>query len=302
MKANIFAAGAVLWRFDPADSSAVEIAVVHRPRYDDWTFAKGKLDPGETPVVAAVRELEEETGFRAALGRHLGKVTYPVVGHRKLKRVDYWSARILSGAFEPNDEVDELRWVPPDVAFEQLSYPMDRSVLRRFRALPADTTTAIIVRHAKAGSRKKHRGDDHERELDASGRAQAAALVPQLSAFDADSVVSADRVRCIQTVRPYAERLGVDISVEPALSEEEYTADPQLGRKRTLDVVARGGTPVICSQGKVIPDLLGWWAERDGVALPPTRNRKASMWVLSLRGDRLLAADHIDSPLPTTPA
>lgn len=306
IKANIFAAGAVLWRpaahaegrtsRHPGDD--VEVAVVHRPRYDDWSFPKGKLDPGETAVVAAAREIEEETGFRPTLGRHLGKVTYPIPGHRKLKRVDYWAARILDGEFVPNDEVDELRWITAEAAFEQLSYPMDRSVLRRFRALPADTATVLIVRHAKAGSRKKHRGDDRKRPLDAAGKVQATALVPQLSAFGGDSITSADRTRCVRTVEPFAAHLGVDIGIEPALSEEEYNADAHLGRKRALDIVARGGTPVICSQGKVIPDLVAWWAERDGVSLPPARNRKASMWVLSLHGDRLVAADHIDSPLP----
>lgn len=299
VKANIFAAGAVLWR--PAGentSDDAEIAVVHRPRYDDWSFPKGKLDPGETAVVAAVREIEEETGFRAALGTGLGKVTYPVPGHRKLKRVDYWVARVLDGKFTPNDEVDELRWVSPDEAFDLLSYPMDRSVLRRFRRVPVDTTTALIVRHAKAGSRKKYKGDDRFRPLDAAGRAQAEALVPQLAAFGGDRVFSADRTRCVQTVEPFAQRFGFDIAIEPSLSEEEYRADPDRGRKRALEIAAGPGTPVVCSQGKVIPFLLEWWAERDGVALPAARNRKASMWVLSLRGDRLVAADHLDSPLP----
>ncbi|MEU5843298.1 NUDIX domain-containing protein [Rhodococcus sp. NPDC047139] len=299
VKANIFAAGAILWR--PAAEKAphdAEIALVHRPRYDDWSFPKGKLDAGETAVVAAVREIEEETGFRAALGRSLGKVVYPVPGHRKLKRVDYWVARSLDGQFTPNDEVDELRWVTTGEAFDLLSYPMDRSVLRRFRRIPLDTTTALIVRHAKAGSRKKYKGDDRYRPLDASGRAQAAALVAQLTAFGGDRVVSADRTRCVATVEPFADRHGLGITLEPSLSEEEYRADPDHGRKRALEIASGPGTPVICSQGKVIPPLLEWWAERDGLVLPAARNRKASMWVLSLRGDRLVAADHIDSPLP----
>jgi len=301
VKANIFAAGAVLWRPNPADPVRVEVALVHRPRYDDWSFPKGKLDPGETAVVAAVREIEEETGFRAQLGRHLGKITYPVPGHRKLKRVDYWAARAVGGEFVPNHEVDELRWEDPDTAFDQLSYPMDRTVLRRFRALPADTKTVLIVRHAKAGSRKQHRGDDRLRPLDSTGKAQAEALVAQLRAFGADSITAADRVRCIQTVEPLAEQLGVDIAIEPSLNEEDYAADPQLGRKRTLEIARRGGSPVICSQGKVIPDLVRWWAERDGVTVPATRNRKGSTWVLSLHEDRVVAVDHIESALPAPP-
>lgn len=301
VKANIFAAGAVLWRPDPTDRTRIEIALVHRPRYDDWSFPKGKLDPGETAIVAAVREIEEETGFRARLGRHLGKITYPVPGHRKLKRVDYWAARAVGGEFVPNNEVDELRWENPETAFDHLSYPMDRTVLRRFLTLPADTTTVLIVRHAKAGSRKKYRGDDRLRPLDSGGQAQAQALVAQLRAYGVQSITAADRVRCVQTVEPLAEQLGLEIAVEPSLTEEDYTADPQLGRKRTLEIARRGGSQVICSQGKVIPDLVRWWAERDSVTVPATRNRKGSTWVLSLHRDRIVAIDHIDSALPAPP-
>lgn len=297
MRANIFAAGAVLWRPSAGTVDDVEIAVVHRPRYDDWSLPKGKLDPGETAIVASLREVREETGFESTLGRYLGKVTYPIVGHRKRKRVDYWSARCGAGEFVPNEEVDELRWIRSEDAFTQLSYPMDCTVLRRFRALPADTDTVLIVRHAKAGSRKKYSGDDAERPLDAKGRAEAEALVAQLAAFGADAAVSADRVRCIRTVEPFARRFGIPVDVEPSLSEEAFAADPERTRARVLEIAKADGTPVICSQGKVIPDLLRWWAERDGLRLPAARNRKASMWVLSLRDGRLVAADHIDSPL-----
>ncbi len=299
MRANIFAAGAVLWR-PVGGTDDIEIAVVHRPRYDDWSMPKGKLDPGETAVAAAVREVEEETGFASTLGRYLGKVTYPVVGHRKLKRVDYWSARCGDGRFVPNHEVDELRWLRPRDAFAQLSYPMDCTVLRRFLAQPADTDTVLIVRHAKAGSRKKYRGDDADRPLDPKGREQADALVAQLGAFGADTVVSADRVRCIRTVEPFAQSRGITVDVDPALSEEAFAADPDRTRARILEIAKADGTPAVSSQGKVIPDLIRWWADRDGVRLPAARNRKASMWVLSLRDGRLVAADHIDSPLPAS--
>lgn len=301
MKANIFAAGAVLWRPNPSDPARIQVALVHRPKYDDWSFPKGKLDPGETAIVAAIREVEEESGYRSQLGRSLGKITYPVMGHQKIKRVDYWAARVVSGEFVPNDEIDELRWVDSETAFDQLSYPIDRTVLRRFRSLPVDTTTVLLVRHAKAGSRKQHDGDDRLRPLDSAGTAQSEALVAQLRAFGADTVTAADRLRCVQTVEPLAERLGVEITVEPALTEEDYARDPQLGRKRALEIARRGGSPVICSQGKVIPDLVRWWSERDSVSVPASRNRKGSTWVLSLFGDRLVAIDHIESALPAPP-
>lgn len=298
VKANIFAAGAVLWRKSPSNPYEIEIALIHRPRYDDWSFPKGKLDPGETAIVAAVREIHEETGINAQLGRHLSGVTYPIPGHRKLKRVEYWAAEAVSGEFAPNDEVDEMRWLAPDHVAEQLSYPMDRTILRRFAGLPPDTTTVLLVRHAKAGNSNNHTGDDTVRPLDAKGQIQAKALVAQLRAFGASEICSADRTRCVETVEPLAAELGLPIRIEPLLSEEGYAADPAGARARARKIAAMGGVQVVCSQGGVIPDLMQWWAERDGIQLPPARNRKASTWVLSLSGGRLVAADHIDSPLP----
>ena len=112
VRANILAAGAIVWRKSSTLPGEIEVALIHRPRYDDWSFPKGKLDPGETLLVAAIREVSEETGFEVRLGRHLCRITYPVPGHRKLKRVDYWAAEATSGSFVPNNEVDELVWVP----------------------------------------------------------------------------------------------------------------------------------------------------------------------------------------------
>ena len=88
-----------------------EVAVVHRPRYDDWSLPKGKVDPGETEPVTAVREVAEETGYAAQLGRRLAAVSYPVET-QGIKKVRYWAARTLDGEFTPNDEVDELKWLP----------------------------------------------------------------------------------------------------------------------------------------------------------------------------------------------
>jgi 8-oxo-dGTP diphosphatase len=297
-KANVFAAGAVLWRKAPASPDGVEVALIHRPRYDDWSFPKGKLDRGETTIVAAVREVTEETGMQCRLGRHLARVSYPIPGHRKLKRVDYWAAEALDGEFTPGDEVDKLIWVPPTRMLDELSYPIDRRVMRQFGRVPADTHTMLLVRHAKAGRSERYKGDDRFRPLDKVGRAQAAALVPNLLCFRPTAVHSADRTRCSQTVEPVAQQIGVDVDSEPTLSEEAYKADRKAGRARARAIAAEPGVRVVCSQGKVIPDLMQWWADRDGITLPPARNRKGSMWVLSLHDGKLVAADHIDSPFP----
>ncbi|MFF0814329.1 NUDIX domain-containing protein [Rhodococcus sp. NPDC003318] len=300
IKASIFAAGAVLWRKAPGNPYEIEIALIHRPKYDDWSLPKGKLDPGEIPVVAAVREVEEETGLQVQLGRHVARISYEVPGHRKRKRVDYWAAEARGGEFVPNAEVDEMRWLPPDEVPDALSYRMDVRVITRFLEVPADTTTVLVVRHAKAGRRSRYRGDDDLRPLDKHGRAQAEALSTLLQAFGTTEIHTADRTRCVQTVEPLARALSIGIGVEPALSEESYRDDPSATQALLRKIATRGGVQVVCSQGRVIPPLLQWWADRDGVTLPPARNRKGSTWVLSLSGGKLVAANHIDSALPET--
>lgn len=293
----VYAAGAVLWRPDSADSAKpkLEVAVIHRPRYNDWSLPKGKVDPGETAPVAAVREVLEETGHHAILGRRLVSVSYPI--DSGVKKVYYWAARSTGGEFTPGKEVDDLIWLPADAAMKKLDYAQDRKVLRRFTKQPADTQTVLIVRHGTAGRKSRFSGDDTKRPLDKRGRAQAEALVPQLMAFGATDVYAADRVRCHQTVEPLAEELGVTIHNEPALTEEAYAKNTKRARHRALHIAENDGTPAICSQGKVIPDLIAWWCERDGVRPDKSRNHKGSTWVLSLAAGRLIAADHIGGPL-----
>ncbi len=294
---SVLAAGAVLWR--PGESGEPLIAVIHRPRYDDWSLPKGKIDAGETEPVAAVREIFEETGQRAQLGRHLCRIAYPIPVGTKI--VQYWAARACGGEFEPNKEVDKLLWLPAKEAVKRLSYPYDRKVANRFSRKPANTRTVLIVRHATAGRKARYHGDDRKRPLDRKGRAQAKWLVPQLLAFGASTLYAADRSRCVQTIEPLARELDVPIAVEPTLTEEAYAADPEAAQKRILEIAAEAdGIPAVCSQGKVIPYLIQWWCDRDGVKPDKSRNRKGSTWVLSLFDGQLIAADHLPSPFART--
>ncbi len=123
---EIRAAGVVLWR-PAARTPGVEIALIHRPRYDDWSHPKGKLKPGESAAEAALREAKEETGMDCALGAALPEARYPV-GER-LKRVRYWAARALGGAFECNDEVDRVVWLAPADARAALTHDRDRPLV-----------------------------------------------------------------------------------------------------------------------------------------------------------------------------
>jgi 8-oxo-dGTP diphosphatase len=121
MSEQVLAAGGILVRDG-------RVAVIHRPKYDDWSFPKGKLDPGEGFEEAALREVEEETGLRCWLGRELPSTEYTDSKGRS-KLVRYWEMTPLEGEFEPTREVDELRWLSPREAADLLSYGRDRELL-----------------------------------------------------------------------------------------------------------------------------------------------------------------------------
>jgi 8-oxo-dGTP pyrophosphatase MutT (NUDIX family) len=128
------AAGGVVSRVSGDDGDGVEILMIHRPRYDDWTLPKGKAEPGEDDADCARREVEEETGLVCTLGRELPSVHYHD-RHGRPKTVRYWEMEPIPGAgraFEPNEEVDELRWVPLSGAYELLTYAHDDQVLAAF--------------------------------------------------------------------------------------------------------------------------------------------------------------------------
>ena len=298
---EVLAGGAALWR-PAASSTGLELALVHRPRYDDWSLPKGKLDDGEHLVTCAAREVEEETGLTAELGRSLGEIRYPVTerdGTAATKVVRYWAARATGGAFAPNDEVDELAWLAPEEAVARLSHAHDRAVVERLLARPHDTGAVVLVRHARAGSRADWHADDRLRPLDARGVAQALGACTVLAAFGPRRVLSADLTRCVETVRPLAERLGVPVELEPALSEDAWADDPDRALARLADVVAAGDRVVLCSQGGVLPWLVRELADRDGVEVGPrVPSAKGSAWVLSTAAGRVVDAEYVDRLTP----
>jgi broad specificity phosphatase PhoE len=286
--ADVVAAGAVLWRPAP-DGGGNQIAVVHRPRYDDWSLPKGKTNRGETVLSAAVRELAEETGFAARLGARLGETRYQVPEGSKI--VHYWCARADGGAFRPNKEVDQLRWLAPEAADRMLSYDHDRVLLERFHDLSPPPEPLLLVRHAKAGSRAEWHEDDDLRPLTDKGRAQAEELVDLLRAFGPTRLYAAPPVRCVQTLEPYAEASGLTIKPEPLFGEHDYGQASDAARARLLQLAGEPGVAVVCSQGGVIPDLL---ATLTGQTDPPSR--KASTWVLGFTGGRVVSADYYQAP------
>lgn len=286
----------MLWR--PSRREGLKIALVHRPRYDDWSLPKGKAERGEVVQVTAAREVQEETGFRAAIGRSLTTVSYTTSAGPKT--VHYFSARCMSGFFTPNKEVDKLEWLPVEKARSRMSYEFDRAVLATFALEPAAQQGVLLVRHARAGQRDAWPGDDTTRPLDAKGSRQAAALVGELSVFAPLTVHSAPLERCRATVAPLAEKLGTPVTIVTALSEESYRDDPAAARQRLVDLAVAqvpGDTTVVCSQGGVIPGVVKSLATRDDVPVAAVSTAKAAFWFLSFEGRRLVQADPYPAPL-----
>jgi 8-oxo-dGTP pyrophosphatase MutT (NUDIX family)/phosphohistidine phosphatase SixA len=298
--AKVLAAGGLLWRGAVEPSGAErQIAIVHRPKYDDWSLPKGKVDAGEPLVVTARREVCEETGAIAICGQVVGEQRYRVAAG--MKYVRYWAMAYAGGDFTAQDEVDEMQWLPAHRAVRKLSYDHDRLMAQRFADTPIATATLLIVRHARAGKKRRWKGDDKLRPLDAEGMQQAQRLSAVAPCYGPERIASADLVRCADTVRTVSRELGIPITIEPALGRGAYADNP----KATVDWVRRqidaGGTSLLCSQGEVIPDLLSRLSARSAYRLrhPPTR--KGSVWALSFADGKLVGTDYDADLAPAVP-
>jgi len=263
------AAGAVVWR---ERSGRLEVLLVHRPRYRDWSWPKGKLEDDETLPAAAVREVEEETGLRVALGRPLPSAHY-TVGDYTPKSVRYWAAAGPAGALPapPHpDEVDQTRWVAAPEAERMLTRRDDRAqlltVAEAFQDGTLRTFPVAILRHGHARPKSAWAHADAERPLVRAGRTQAEAVVDTLAAYAPKRVVSSPWRRCIETVEPFLSRhgglLGTKLRTKSALSEDGHRRD----RARTADLVrklvGKRRPVVVCTHRPVLGTLLGALAGR----------------------------------------
>jgi 8-oxo-dGTP diphosphatase len=247
--ADVLAAGAVVLRKGA-------VLLVHRPRYDDWSFPKGKLDRGELAPVAAVREVLEETGVRVRLGAPLDFQRYPTGG--RVKKVFYWHGRVVGdhdvSGYRVNSEIDDLAWVPLEEAATRLSYTIDQQTLVEALATEWRTRTLVVVRHSPARSRKAWRKDDRLRPLLATGRLQARRLSPLLAAYGATRLVTSSSARCVQTLTPYAEASGWPLRATDALSEEDSTAGAVV--EIVEDLLHGRECAVVCTHRPVLPAVL----------------------------------------------
>lgn len=265
-----------------------DVLLVHRPRYDDWSFPKGKLDSGEHAITAAVREVAEETGLDIRLGPALPAQRYDT-GRGRMKSVDYWVARVqgdddVSG-YVANDEIDGVEWVPWAEAPERLSYDYDRDTLSRAKKLRRNTAALVVLRHGRARSRRSWRADDRRRPLLLAGEMQAQRLVPILAAYAVSEVHSSSSVRCVATVTPYVHATGWPLHTYDQLSEEGVD-DGSI--KELLDaLLLAGGGSAICTHRPVLPAVL----ERFG--LGEQTLEPAEMLVIHHRKTKVVAVDRV---------
>ena len=286
--AEIRAAGGVVWR---VRKGKIEVAIVHRSRYNDWSLPKGKLLDGESEVTAAVREVFEQLGSLVAVSRRVGTIAYDVAAARKT--VTYWVMRHLDGQFVPNDEVDDVQWLRPKAARDALTYYVDRRIMSDFAAVPIPDSVIVLLRHAKAGKRTQWRGDDLGRPLEPAGVAQADRLVGLLEVFRPDRIFSADPVRCVQTVQPLADHLGTKVRIDPVFGDESYTRAPSTTEDAVLALAKPGKVTVVSSQGLTVPGLI----ERLGRGVRPPETRKGAFWVLSVVDGNVVSTDYYEDAL-----
>lgn len=280
------AAGGVVSRDGPGGA---EVVLVHRPRYDDWSLPKGKLGDGEHPLLAALREVHEETGVRAAPRLKLPPTRYLTGDPDVEKSVEYWHMLCRGiDPFTPNDEVDDVRWLPFEQAASLLTYAHDRGVLAAFPRIARAGGLLMVLRHASAGEREAWPGDDFLRPLDATGQATAKALAPLLATHEPTRIISARPVRCVQTVEPLAALTGLPVEVDDRFDE---SADVGSAAALARSVAAGGGVTVVCSQGGLIPRVVGMLAGRAASAY---RTPKGSAWVLGFGGTDFVGADRLD--------
>jgi len=281
--ADVIAAGSVVTR------KGGDVLLVHRPKYDDWSFPKGKLDPGEHVTTAAVREVAEETGLDIRLGPPLRTQRYWVMnGERRIKRVYYWVGRVVGdddvSTYRVNDEIDEVAWFPLEKAREKLDYDYDRATLEEYEQVRKKSYPLVILRHGRAKARKAWTKDDRERPLTKAGEFQAEQVVPVLGAYGVTHILTSSSRRCWRTVAPYADVTGLDMVDTDDLAEEDAT--PETVAEQVQGLLALKEASVVCTHRPVLP----WVFE--GLGLEPHQLAPGSVFVVHHRKGRIVATEH----------
>ncbi|WP_072312660.1 NUDIX hydrolase [Agrococcus sp. Marseille-P2731] len=285
--APVLAAGALVWR---RVDDEVLVLLVERTQHRDFSLPKGKLDPGETLPECAVREIEEETGLRIALGAPLPQSEYRLPDGRD-KVVYYWQSKVdeaeaavAASRFASNDEILALEWLPIAEAKQRCSYRHDVAVIERFEerlaAGHAETFPIIALRHAKATSPFDWEGTDASRALTTRGERQAKQAAPGIAAFAPARILTSDATRCLQTVEPLRRLTGIEPKARAEISQDAHELDhgslrSAIERRVAKAVRKRRGT-VLCSHAPVIPEIVTAVVHAAD-ALESERTHRASM-------------------------
>ncbi len=290
----IYAAGAVLWRFGA--KKRIEIALIHRPRYGDWSLPKGKLDATETMIGCAYREVMEETGHSAIFGPEIGDATYVVDGVTKL--VKYWSAQAVGEPTgKPNPtEVDEILWLSPADARKKLTLDDDRSIVDFFLEFGTGTTALVLLRHAKAIKREDWDGDEGDRPLGNIGQIQAKRLLSKYLPYAIKEVHSSDAMRCIETIEPMTRALQMHPIFSSDLSEYRFAKDKEAALDYAQDLMIRNQSAIICSHNPILPKVLKKLIGKKNFKELVQKLEPAEAWVLHHRDGEIIAIDWISAP------
>jgi 8-oxo-dGTP diphosphatase len=293
MSATILAAGAVLWR--RGEKKKIEVLIIHRPKYDDWTFPKGKAEIGEPLIACAYREVLEETNIETAFGPYLGEVEY--LTNDGKKKVSFWSAKVIKEKeFNSNAEVDQLKWVEVTKVKELLTLDTDRKILEQFLRIEPDTKPLVLLRHAKAVTRDEWQGEDDDRPLDSYGQNQAKRLLAMYQVFNLEQIHSSDAVRCYDTVVAIAKGLSIKLEVTGKLSESTFKKDKEKAFDYAKDLMKLNESVLLCSHNPILPKMLNKLTKKSEVDADEGKLLPADGWVIHRIGKEVIQIDRIDSP------
>ncbi len=293
MSKIILAAGALVWR--KSKEKKIEIAVIHRPKYNDWTIPKGKVEINESSIACAYREVIEETSLETEFGMYLGEVKYQSLDGPK--QVSFWSAQVVKeNTFTPNSEVDEIKWVEAAKAAKFLSLDSDREILIKFNKLKYESKPLVLLRHAKALSRDEWQGDDDDRPLDSLGQMQAKRLLSIYQAFNLEQIHTSDAIRCYDTVEPMAKALGLRLEVSNNLSESAFKKDKEDAFDYARDLIKSDKRALLCSHNPILPKVLNKLTKKSDVESDEEKLYPADAWVIHRIGKEIIQIDRIDAP------
>ena len=288
------AAGAVLWR--RLSDDLVQVALIHRPKYQDWSFPKGKIEVGESDISCAYREVMEETGFDSQFGPELCKVEYPV--GEQLKVVRYWSAQAIGDPKNVLDvnEVDQLIWVTISDAYQKLSREGDKEVLKNFEIYGVDTTPLILLRHGKAIAREEWEGDDGDRPLAQLGQIQSKRMLSKYLPFAISEIHTSDAVRCYETVAPMARAMSLDMIYWSELSEYAFAKDKKAAINVVNDIIESETRAIVCGHNPVLPGIVAKFIGKKNFKQLDHGLLPGEAWILHHRDGEVIAIDWMEAP------